>query len=47
MASQLAEFLELWAAQPRYALALHTLSDEELAAAAATAGGLGGIGAAG
>lgn len=42
-ASQLAEFFEQWAAQPRYALALHTLSDEELAAAAATAGGLGSL----
>lgn len=42
-ASQLAEFFEQWAAQPRYALALHTLSEDELVAATATAGGLGSL----
>lgn len=33
--SEVEEFLTLWAAQPRYALALRTLTDEELALVAA------------
>lgn len=41
--SQLAEFFEQWAAQPCYALALHTVSEDELAAAAAAAGGIGSL----
>ena len=37
-AAQLRDFFAIWAAQQQFALALHTLSDEELAAAAAVAG---------
>jgi hypothetical protein len=33
------EFFTLWAAQPRCALAVHTLTDEDLAAAAAAGSG--------
>lgn len=42
-ASQLAEFFEQWATQPRYALALHTVSEDEIASAAAAAGGIGSL----
>lgn len=40
-ASQLEEFFSLWSAQPRFAIALHTLSEDEAARVVAAAVGLG------